>query len=285
MDIEYRRLEISEQGIRECSEFLNRVFRKYKPKTPAYLTWEYMDNPVGFALGFNAYHNHQLIAHYVAQPILSRIFGAEMKGLFALHVATDPAFRGKGLFFEVNARTHQLAADLGFKFVIGVANQNSTPLYKKKLGFNVVSPLHTYISVGLPGSVDRTSDDVQYTRIWDTETSKWRMQNPNNDYAVYSKKGNLIIGKTHHRGIKVIMKSCLANNGVSQIQTIKPRFPGLYLWYGLGNELDWAKTLHVNLPQRLRPSPLNLIFKSLADIDLSFDPAKMIFNPLDHDGF
>lgn len=286
MDIAYRRLALTDESIIECSRFLNKVFIRNKPKTPAFLKWEYLDNPTGKAVGYNAYSEDQLIAHFVAQPIVSMINGEPKRGLLALHVGTDPVFRGRGLFYEVNKRTLDLAMDEGYDFMIGIGNKHSTPLYQGKLGFRLICSLNTLISFGLPSIAHPGNDPSQYSRIWDQESLKWRLSHPDNQYKAHTGKNRTaILGNTNLRFMKVLMKS-IANDGPHATMNLpRSKYPRLYVWYGLGSELVWNSIPRFPLPDRFKPSPLNLIFRFIRGKELSFDPKRIILNPIDHDAF
>lgn len=88
--------------------------------------WQYADNPVGKIVGFNAYMGNLLAAHYVTMPIYMNIEGEKTLGVLSLNTATHPEHRGKRLFTILAEKSYQYAAENGYKFVIGVANAQST---------------------------------------------------------------------------------------------------------------------------------------------------------------
>jgi hypothetical protein len=94
---EYRfeELDLSPEGIREISGLLTSVFGREAGLAFEFLQWEYNDNPVGRAVGFNAWMGDELAAHYVTQPIISVFEGEQIRGLLSLNTATHKHHRGK----------------------------------------------------------------------------------------------------------------------------------------------------------------------------------------------
>jgi hypothetical protein len=59
----------------------------------------------------------------------------------------------------------------------------------------------------------------------------------------------------------------------------------LDVWVGLDPGVDWRRSLHVALPNALRPSPLNLIFLDLSGEGRELDPGRVRWRALDFDDF
>lgn len=149
--MEYRieQVKVDDENLRESQSLLQSVFKKHADKFSFdYLKWQYADNPVGPIVGFNAYWEDVLAAHYVTMPIYMNIEGKKTLGVLSLNTATHPDHRGKRLFTILAERTYQYAAENGYKFVIGVANANSTPGFIKHLGFKLIGPLTFKVGVG-----------------------------------------------------------------------------------------------------------------------------------------
>jgi hypothetical protein len=65
-------------------------------------------------------------------------------------------------------------------------------------------------------------------------------------------------------------------------------FPGkapgpMRLWLGLDPGLDWRGSLPI--PMRLRPSPLNLVYKDLTGGGFLPDPDRVLFRGIDFDAY
>ena len=277
-------LDLSPNGIKAISNLLNIVFDKGNVISPEFLDWEYNQNPVGKAVGYNAIINGEMAAHYVTQPIMALIDGKKNKGLLSLNTATHPNHRGKKLFTTLADLTYNFASQNGYKFVIGVANANSTPGFLKKLGFQLIKPLD--VKYGLGNLKFIPLKECYYQRYWDKDLLKWRLSNPNQKYSII--KGNkhfFINAATGKFGIRTVMgyfpMEMLPEDVHSKIFSLNPA----KIWMGIDNSINWKHTLYMNFPDKLKPSPLNLIFKDLTNNDLNLDPDRTKFFNIDFDAY
>ena len=285
--INYEPLSFSERDFIDYSILLNSIFTRNKVKSIEYLKWEYLANPVGKAFGINAISNGELIGHYAAQPIKAIINKKEVPGLFALHIATKPDYRGKGVAVELNNLTHELARKMGYEFVIGVANALSTRVYVNKLGFSLISPFTAKMGIGLPKIIKTKSQSINYHRIWNDETLQWRLSNPNNTYYLIEKKeGKYILAETSKKGLFCIMYFISMDDTLTMPKFIKPiKSHMLNIWFGFNNDISWQNRLFITFPERLKPSPLNLIFKEISSFSFGLTCKNILINPIDHDSF
>jgi GNAT superfamily N-acetyltransferase len=133
--LEFKPLEVAPPDIQNYADLFKAVFNEPEVLTTKFLDWLYAKNPVGNAFGLNAWSDGELAAHYAAIPVVYLINGVKTKGLLALNTATHPKHQGKGIFTKIGNAANELAASRGYEFVSGVANQNSTDGYLRKLGF------------------------------------------------------------------------------------------------------------------------------------------------------
>jgi GNAT superfamily N-acetyltransferase len=160
-DYQIKQTAIDSVSIASYLSLLGDAFGKLELFTKEYIQWQYADNPDGNIVGFNAYDGETLAAHYVTQPMQAVVRGVEMKGLLSLNTATHPQHQGKGLFVKLANQTYSYAAEQGYDFVIGVANQNSVHGFTKKMGFQLVGQLHALLGIGaLP-----YSSESQFVRL------------------------------------------------------------------------------------------------------------------------
>lgn len=253
MDYQIEQVKVDDNSLREIQSLLQLVFKEHADKFSfAYLKWQYAENPVGTIVGFNAYLDNVLAAHYVTMPIFMTINGQKTLGLLSLNTATHPDHRGKQLFSILAERTYQYAAENSYKFVIGVANANSTHGFLKHLKFKLVGPLTFKIGIGNNIYPQR---DYIFTRYWDKETMDWRLKNPS---MKYYKNGDLIVSP-----IKVGFKKLVCHNGANLATLPKLRLRPVNLYIGYGANLN--KGIYVNLPKFIKRSPFNFIFRDLTD--------------------
>lgn len=252
--------------------------------TPAYVTWLYSANPDGHAVGFDAWEGDTLAAHYVCVPALVEIDGAPVRVLLSLNTATHPEFQGKGLFTRLAQMTYEAAAGAGFGGVYGVANANSTPGFLRKLGFTLVRPLEARIGVG--GLWTRERDVAPaFRRTWTEASLAWRCANPNNGIKAQVAEDGL---RLYAKSVSTILPAYaeLRTAGLAvphgmEAGAVSP----LRLYLGLQPDVRANYWNYASIPRRLRPSPLNLIFRALGERTLALDPQRIEFSFLDFDAY
>ena len=273
-----KRVEVDTDHINKYQKLLQLSFPDSNYLNKDYLQWLYTENPEGNALGFNAFDKNTLAGHYVCLPISANIFGKTEQGLLSLNTATHPSHRGKGLFTQLAQKTYQLATKEGYTFIIGVANQNSTPGFLAKLNFQLVAPLKAALGFGNP-KINQTQKIVDFSRTWNESTLRWRLNNPIRSYQTNA-KGNTIYANTEKFGIHAILVKSI-NPNLPKIKSLNPT----KLWIGLDSNINWKKSLYLPIPQRLRPSPLNLIFKDLTNTSRKLVAERVRFNLIDFDAY
>jgi len=254
--------------------------------TADYLHWLYRENPAGTAEIYNVWDNGQIIAHYAAIPVKADLFGVQENGLLSLNTAVHPTYRGKGYFKKLALQTFADAHTRGTSFVIGVANANSTVLFRRQLRFQLVCPLTVKIGVG---SIKRLSVLAEkgrdYTQSWDEQTLSWRLRRPCAKYRFVDQNGSTsILGDTGKYGIWTIMHE-LDSSMMTLSQESLFRWNPLTLWIGLDSSCDWDRSYYINLPDRFKASPLNFVFKDLSGLGRTLAPHKIKFSLLDFDAF
>jgi GNAT superfamily N-acetyltransferase len=251
----------------------------------AYLRWLYLENPLGPAVGFNAIADGRLAAHYVCTRARIRFDGRPVPALLSLNTATHPDFQGKGLFTRLAERTYAAGAEEGMALVYGVANANSTPGFLRKLGFSLVEPLESRVGIGPLGRFDwaDAGGRARFAQDWTPELLRWRTANPANPVAL------------HHAGDGALALHAFTGRPLLRAWAEIPRpavLPDLpvrggaplRVWLGLMPRGSGRFGLHAQLPERLRPSPLNLIFRDLQGGSV-LEAGQSVFSFLDFDAF
>ena len=210
------------------------------------------------------------------------IGGQKKKGLLSLNTATHSGHQGKGLFVKLADRTYQYAADNGYDFVIGVANQNSVHGFTKKLGFQLVGQLHALLGMGsLPFSEDMSK--FSYSRYWTQEALSWRLNNPNSKYGVSTGNHITVSSPTAYPAIGATLG--VFKGSEYSLSPIKAPFSLLNLWIGANRDITSKTNLYFNIPNKLRPAPLYLIFKSLHNNISPVNLDDVYFQALDFDAY
>jgi GNAT superfamily N-acetyltransferase len=250
--------------------------------TSEYLAWQYLHNPDGRAVGFDAWDGEVLAAHYVCLPALVQVDGRAVRVLLSLNTATAPAFQGQGLFTRLAALTYDAGAALGYDGVYGVANGNSTPGFVRKLGFQLVRPLEAMVGVGTLGT-GPMPHQLSFQRSWTCETLRWRCASPYNPVRC-RQRGSLWQFHAPALGQRVPAYAELAlADGMAPPATAG--VPPLRLFIGLVPDAARGLATFASIPRRLRPSPLNLIYRSFTQRVTHIDPRAVAFTFLDFDAY
>lgn len=271
MEYTYKKVEVDEESLNIALEILKTSFPDSKKFSIDYLRWQYAENPIGNIVGFNAFYEDALAAHYVAMPISMTLFGKERKGLLSLNTATHPDHRGKRLFSILADKTYKYAAENGFDYVIGVANANSTHGFLKNLGFYLISPLEVKFGLGCKVYSDKKNNCY---RNWSNDLLNWRLKNPSNKYSF---KNNILFSPIAPVGVKGL----LGKVDFEMDLKTKNRFRPINLYVGLGANL--SKGLYFKIPSFIKHSPFNLIFKDLTGNLPEIKKEDVFFQLLDFD--
>lgn len=253
MDYRIELVKVDEASLQEILILMRLAFEGHAEKfNLEYMRWQYADNPVGKIVGFNAYMGDVLAAHYVTMPIYMNIEGKKTLGVLSLNTATHPEHRGKRLFTILAEKTYEYAAENGYKFVIGVANAQSTHGFLKHLQFKLIGPL--VFKVGMGQNIYQRTD-YTYTRYWDKEIMDWRLKNPSMDYY---KNGDMIVSPIKPGFKKLVYHD---KDGLVYLKKLHGRPFNLYIGYGA----DLSKGVYCGIPKFIEHSPFNLIFRDLTD--------------------
>lgn len=284
-DYIFKPLDLTTPGIEQIAGLLDGVFGASAKFTPEFVDWEYNRNPTGHAVGFNAWAGNELAAHYVTQPLIANLNGKMTKGLLSLNTATHSNHRGKKLFTLLAEKTYAYGLELGYEFVIGVANAYSTPGFLKNLGFSLIAPLDVKFGIGSPDVDFETR--YEYLRHWDKALLEWRLNSPKLKYEVVVKKDHFIVlAPTGKFGINAILGSFplemlpekamyISGSGVQPVR----------IWMGLDEQLSWKRKIFFQFPNKLKPSPLNLIFRNLTKSGDLPEVSQIKFMSLDFDAY
>jgi hypothetical protein len=245
-----------------------------------FLEWQYEKNPHGKAVGYNAFLENELVAHYATIPIKCMISGIATKGLLSINTKTDSAHQGKGLFTLLAEATYSLAMEQGYHFVVGIANDNSVYGFTKKLAFQHVLKLESRFIFNLK---EKNTFKPDFYRIWDSESLAWRLSNPRKKYY-YKSLDNSIMFYGSSTNFQAAIGN-LSNVEVPKNCALLPfSVNPLRLWIGADSKIDWRKSTSFKIPQKFKSVTLNLIFRSLIGPKL-LNPDSVKFWAMDFDAY
>jgi len=241
--------EIHHLGIGHHEALLNLCFPDSKLKR-SYLEWLYFSNPLGDVVGFDAMDGNVLAAHYACIP--TRI--GDSVGLLSLNTATHPDYRSKGLYQKLAQMTYERWSK-EFNYVVGVANAQSASTFVKNLGFTEIGRLNLRF-----GDLHRP---ISGARSWSQAELDWRINSPRH------RLGKKIIGDG------LVELSVRPGNFPFKIKSIIPIQDAVMTKTELsrlsrqGFTVDWVRESKpkVYLPEKLKPSPLVMIYQTLSGSD------------------
>lgn len=253
----------------------------------SYLDWLYRGNPDGQVVGFDARDGDRLAAHYVCIPARAQVGDQEVRVLLSLNTATHPGYQGKGLFTQLAERTYAAGAAAGYDCVYGVANANSTPGFMRKLKFQLVGPLQARVGAGTLGIDFGRLDGVQFRRSWSANALAWRCSSPINPVTMSKKDGQNTFLTPALFGSTVLATAEIDEASIADalVETTGSFNSPFRLFIGMIPPIAQRRSLYIDIPHALRPSPLNFIYRSLSERVTALESNTVFFNFLDFDAY
>ena len=282
---------------------------------PEYLRWLYEDSPFGPVIEANLDDEEGRAGHYALVPLDLTDDGAPRAGALSLNTAVDERARGGGVFVRLATEAIEDARRRGVQTVVGVANESSTPGFVRRLSFELSGPLPATVLFPLPAGRHRVrsmwaDDEAAFAaggvadagleallapparglaRAWTPETLRWRLASPGSRYALHRSESMLVVTTADHsKGVPVAVllkafasapPSAAERRAVVRAACRSHRAPAA-IHVGLNDMVAFGG---MQLPKRLRSSPLNLILRHLGDAPAGDPVARFEF--LDFDAY
>jgi hypothetical protein len=280
-------------AISKTAALLAEVFPGSGISQPEYLRWLYEQSPFGPVIETNLDDELGRAGHYALVPITLTRDGADRSAALSLNTAVHERARGGGTFVRLASETIAEARRRGVETVVGVANANSTPGFVRRLGFELLTPLPASAMLPTPGSrggirsgwADASAfardglaaraepllaaPATGEARRWTPETLRWRLARPGARYVLHRADDLLAVScrdGRHGVRVAVLLKVFAASRVAAGRRRALVRAAcrvhraPIALHVGLNDLVDFRG---VALPERLRESPLNLIYRSL----------------------
>ncbi len=278
-------IEFKKTNLNKLDEYLNLYNRSFKnfTKTRDYFKWLYVDNPLGNFVGIDCYDNMKLIGQVGGIPHEFVFNQNKVKFLISINVCVDPRYQGKWLFSKMLVQFEQIAKELNFDGIIGIANKSATPFWQRSIKLNKLKPLDVYIGFGKLETKKINKSNYNFYTFWSKKKLEWRIQNPmyktflnldSNNQSVYSKTNFPFINAYS----PLIFYEKNIDKNFLQKEPLKP-----IVYLGLIKDFKKTSFLY-NLPEFLKPSPLNFVYKFFKS-NYILDPNEIFFTFLDFDAF
>lgn len=127
----------------------------------AELAWFYEQNPVRPASVLLAEDGGRAVATVAIAFLRFALGGETLEVGMPLRVATDPAYRGQGIFGRLQAENEERVAALGVRLLLTVPNAASRPVFVGRLGWQPLPPLRIWARLRLRAGRLRRSRRVE----------------------------------------------------------------------------------------------------------------------------
>lgn len=278
--------------IEATAALLEQVFPGTRLSRADYLEWLYERNPFGPVIETNLDDDQGRAGHYAVTPLELSAGGDPRSAGLSLNTAVHERARGGGVFTRLAEETFDAARARGVEVVIGVANANSTPGFLRRLQFELVGPLPATVllptpgrdrlrsgwaeaAAFTPGGLAASSESLlrpASTGIearWSAETLRWRLAAPGSRYALHRGDDVLVVSTVDRRkrvpvAVLLAIFAAAPLDGAAARAVVRAacRFHRAPLALHVGFNANVAFR-GVPLPERLRESPLNLIYRDL----------------------
>ena len=244
--------KIGIQNLVEYEKLFGVCFPKSKLKSD-YLRWLYFSNPLGDVVGFDATVDNVVVAHCAFIP--TRV--GKSIGLLSLNVATHPSDQSQGLFQKLVTHTIETWSK-DYDFIIAVANAQSAKTFITRLGFMEIGRLNLRF-----GELHRS---IEGARTWTMEDVNWRINSPRQKMQSRLTDQDHIEISVRPRNFPFKIKALIHMENSMNSLIIEAETKKRY-----GFTIDWNRGLKpwIQLPERLKPSPLVMIYLSLNGNDLN----------------
>jgi GNAT superfamily N-acetyltransferase len=163
----------------------------------AELAWFYERNPVRPASVLLAEEDDRVVASAAISFQRMSIAGRDEVVGTAVHLATDPAYRGRGIFSDLQVQNEERVRGSGVRLLLVVPNAQSAPILVERLGWRELRPLRVWARPGVlpvvdsgpraPGGNDRVVRDPDWVR--------WRFVAAPRRYTVIERGGHAVAAR------------------------------------------------------------------------------------------
>lgn len=194
------------------------------------LAWFYEHNPVRPASVLLAEEDGKTVATAAISFVRMSIGGERVEVGMPLRVATDPAYRGRGIFGELEAQNEERVRELGVRLLLTVPNAASAPVFLERLGWTALPSVRVWARLRLGLRRPRTnaverfgpalSDSPGAGRgdrvLRDADWLNWRFAESPTRYTLLEGAGYAVVGRRGRAGvIAAVAGELLADAGAA----------------------------------------------------------------------
>ena len=284
MEIDF--IKSSTNKIDRYVKLYRRCFAKYPiKKNEIYFEWLYKKNPLGEFIGIDAVdlNSGEEIGQVGGVPYEFNYNGKKIKVLQSINVCVDRRYRGKKLFKEMASRLEEYAKSENYSLIIAIANKLATPAWENSIGLKFLTQLDVLLGYGDLGLNKLDMNETVFASIWNEKSLGWRKDNPSNKVFVkHENKVRLSCSSV----MKIFKVFSYVNCRNLDVNSAKEKFnfflPNLFIGLIPPNS---NSSLFLKIPEILKPSPLNFLYKSINNENIEIKKDQSFFSYLDFDAY
>jgi GNAT superfamily N-acetyltransferase len=201
------RVELASYAAADRDDYLRLLADAWGAKalTPAEFDWWFDGNPAG-SLRSVARADDRVVGVAGHTLLRMRLAGEPGLATFSVHATTDPAFRGRGIFVDLERKHEREAEELGAAVALAFASAPTAPLFLGPLGWTRIARLRVWARPlirrgGAPAGRAAPPAEDDAAAGWpnhvvrDPEHLEWRfMQSPKGYRIVGGEGGYAVVG-------------------------------------------------------------------------------------------
>ena len=282
MTIEFYKSDLKK--IPKYIELYKRCFKKYPlNKNYQYFEWLYKKNPSGEFIGIDAFDTERglEIGQVGGVPYIFNYLGTHIKILQSINVCVDKNYRGQKLFKKMASKLELYAKEQNYSLIIAIANAQATPAWINSISMKFLSKLDVFLTYNLSEIEKLNISNEIFRSLWDDKLINWRRSNPSNPAKVIKGHKIKLISSSVLSIFKVFSFLENKNFSINYDSNEIIILPNLFL----GLLPQKIKTLHFKIPEIIKPSPLNFLYKDISQKKLNLTKDNCYFTYLDFDAY
>ena len=268
-------------------DLLNNYLILYKKCFPVfkknieYFRWLYNANPMGKYIGIDAFDGDKLVGQIGGIPYDFKFHNNKIRTIVSINICIDKLYRGGQIFHKLSSSFEKLLIKNNYDLLIAIGNKMASPAWIRSLNMKNLGQLKSYLGLCDFSKTDVNLKDYNFFMDWQLDTIKWRCSNPNKKTELIKYKNKkLVLAKTN---IPLINAYTIFPYDINnEIKNLHIDF-NLKTYIVFFNEIK-DSFFFIKIPQILKPSPLNFLYKFLKK-DYDLKESEVFFSFLDFDAF
>ena len=182
-------IEFKKTDLNKLNDYIMLYKKSFKDfnKNYEYFKWLYLDNPQGNFVGIDCYNNNKLIGQVGGIPHEFIFNKKKVKFLISINVCVDPKYQGKWIFSKMLVKFENIANELNFDGIIGVANKAASPYWQRSIKMKKLASLDVFVGFGKINLNLINKSNYNFYTIWNKKKLEWRLKNPLNKTFIDSR--------------------------------------------------------------------------------------------------